>query len=229
MLHEGLGSVAMWKDFPHRVAQATGRDVVAYSRAGYGRSSPAALPVRRPLHARRGAGRAAAAARRAGDRRDRCCSATATAASIALIHAAASRAAGRRARADGAARAGRGRLDRQHRRGEGRVADDRPARAARALPRRRRRRLHRLERHLAASGFPRLEHRGLRARRHLPGAGDPGARTTSTARLDQVRRIARAAPDVELVELADCRHSPHRDQPDAVLAALARFVDRLEL
>ena len=44
MLHEGLGSVAMWKDFPHRVAHATGRDVVAYSRAGYGRSSPAALP-----------------------------------------------------------------------------------------------------------------------------------------------------------------------------------------
>jgi pimeloyl-ACP methyl ester carboxylesterase len=29
------------------------------------------------------------------------------------------------------------------------------------------------------------------------------------------------------VELADCRHSPHRDQPDAVLAALVRFVDRL--
>ena len=41
MLHEGLGSVAMWKDFPHRVAHATGRDVVVYSRAGYGRSSPA--------------------------------------------------------------------------------------------------------------------------------------------------------------------------------------------
>jgi len=39
MLHEGLGSVAMWRDFPHRVAHATGRDVVVYSRAGYGRSS----------------------------------------------------------------------------------------------------------------------------------------------------------------------------------------------
>ena len=45
--------------------------------------------------------------------------------------------------------------------------------------------------------------------------------------MDQVERIARLAPDVELVRLADCRHSPHRDQPDAVLEALVRFVDRL--
>ena len=45
--------------------------------------------------------------------------------------------------------------------------------------------------------------------------------------MDQIERIARLAPDVELVRLADCRHSPHRDQPDAVLEALVRFVDRL--
>ena len=43
----------------------------------------------------------------------------------------------------------------------------------------------------------------------------------------QVERIAHLAPDVDLVQLADCRHSPHRDQPDAVLEALVRFVDRL--
>jgi pimeloyl-ACP methyl ester carboxylesterase len=41
MLHEGLGSVSMWKDFPHRVAHAANRNVLAYSRAGYGRSSSA--------------------------------------------------------------------------------------------------------------------------------------------------------------------------------------------
>jgi len=29
------------------------------------------------------------------------------------------------------------------------------------------------------------------------------------------------------VKLGDCRHSPHRDQPDAVLDAIARFVDRV--
>jgi pimeloyl-ACP methyl ester carboxylesterase len=35
MLHEGLGSVAMWRDFPKRVAEATGCPVVVYSRYGY--------------------------------------------------------------------------------------------------------------------------------------------------------------------------------------------------
>jgi pimeloyl-ACP methyl ester carboxylesterase len=44
LLHEGLGSVAMWRDFPDRLAEAAGRSVFAYSRAGYGRSSPVALP-----------------------------------------------------------------------------------------------------------------------------------------------------------------------------------------
>ncbi|NOY13828.1 MAG: alpha/beta hydrolase [Deltaproteobacteria bacterium] len=46
-LHEGLGCVAMWKDFPRQVAQLTGCRVLTYSRAGYGRSDPCPLP--RPL------------------------------------------------------------------------------------------------------------------------------------------------------------------------------------
>ena len=47
MLHEGLGCVALWRDFPARVAEATGMGVFAYSRAGYGRSDRATLP--RPI------------------------------------------------------------------------------------------------------------------------------------------------------------------------------------
>jgi pimeloyl-ACP methyl ester carboxylesterase len=47
MLHEGLGSAALWGDFPDKLAAATGVTVLAYSRAGYGASSPVALP--RPL------------------------------------------------------------------------------------------------------------------------------------------------------------------------------------
>jgi pimeloyl-ACP methyl ester carboxylesterase len=47
MLHEGLGSAALWGDFPQALQAATGIGVFAYSRAGYGASSPAALP--RPL------------------------------------------------------------------------------------------------------------------------------------------------------------------------------------
>ena len=38
MLHEGLGSVGMWKDFPERVANATGCGVLVYSRYGHGKS-----------------------------------------------------------------------------------------------------------------------------------------------------------------------------------------------
>jgi pimeloyl-ACP methyl ester carboxylesterase len=45
--------------------------------------------------------------------------------------------------------------------------------------------------------------------------------------MDQLARIERGADDVRLLKLEDCRHSPHRDQPDAVLEAIARFVDRI--
>ena len=38
MLHEGLGSVSMWKDFPKQVAESTGCGVLAYSRYGHGKS-----------------------------------------------------------------------------------------------------------------------------------------------------------------------------------------------
>src|SRR6202795_2824678 len=43
-LHEGLGSVAMWRDFPSRVAHATNCNAVAYSRYGYGNSEPLSEP-----------------------------------------------------------------------------------------------------------------------------------------------------------------------------------------
>lgn len=47
LLHEGLGSVALWGDFPEKLQAATGLGVFVYSRAGYGASSPVKLP--RPL------------------------------------------------------------------------------------------------------------------------------------------------------------------------------------
>jgi pimeloyl-ACP methyl ester carboxylesterase len=40
MLHEGLGSLALWRDFPQRLSEATGRPTLAYSRVGYGASDP---------------------------------------------------------------------------------------------------------------------------------------------------------------------------------------------
>ncbi|WP_108880146.1 alpha/beta fold hydrolase [Anderseniella sp. Alg231-50] len=47
LLHEGLGSVSQWRDFPDLLATASGCAVLAYSRAGYGASAPVSLP--RPL------------------------------------------------------------------------------------------------------------------------------------------------------------------------------------
>ncbi len=43
-LHEGLGCVSMWRDFPLKVAEATRCGALVYSRAGYGNSDPVALP-----------------------------------------------------------------------------------------------------------------------------------------------------------------------------------------
>lgn len=39
-LHEGLGSVALWRDWPAALCEATGRDGIVYSRRGYGWSDP---------------------------------------------------------------------------------------------------------------------------------------------------------------------------------------------
>jgi pimeloyl-ACP methyl ester carboxylesterase len=39
-LHEGLGSVALWRDFPDKLAAATGAPALVYSRYGYGKSDP---------------------------------------------------------------------------------------------------------------------------------------------------------------------------------------------
>jgi pimeloyl-ACP methyl ester carboxylesterase len=44
LLHEGLGSAALWGGFPDKLAAATGAGVFAYSRAGYGQSRPGQMP-----------------------------------------------------------------------------------------------------------------------------------------------------------------------------------------
>lgn len=44
MLHEGLGSAGLWGDFPEKLQAATGAGVFAYSRSGYGASTPVKLP-----------------------------------------------------------------------------------------------------------------------------------------------------------------------------------------
>ncbi len=44
LLHEGLGSISLWRDFPAKLAAETGRETVVWSRRGYGRSSSLPKP-----------------------------------------------------------------------------------------------------------------------------------------------------------------------------------------
>ena len=42
--------------------------------------------------------------------------------------------------------------------------------------------------------------------------------------LAQIRGIARLVPQTQLLEIADCGHSPHRDQPQALIDAATAFI-----
>lgn len=44
--------------------------------------------------------------------------------------------------------------------------------------------------------------------------------------LEQIRGIARRAPQTQLLELPDCGHSPHRDRPEPLIAAATAFIRR---
>ena len=48
LLHEGLGSASMWKEIPKLLYEELGLNILFYSRAGYGKSSPVKLP--RPIN-----------------------------------------------------------------------------------------------------------------------------------------------------------------------------------
>ena len=44
--------------------------------------------------------------------------------------------------------------------------------------------------------------------------------------LEQIHGVARRVPQTECLVLAECRHSPHRDQPEALINAAAEFIQR---
>jgi pimeloyl-ACP methyl ester carboxylesterase len=225
MLHEGLGSIAMWRDFPHRLAHATASRVVAYSRYGYGRSEPLqtpravrymhdealvtlpqlldALVVERPILVGHSDG-----------------------ASIALIHAGAAP----RPVIGVVAMAPHVVVE------DISVASIAAARGAYETTdlRDKLARYH-ADVDSAFRGWNDIwlhpDFRGWNIEEYLPRIACPvlaiQGEDDEYGTMDQLARIAKGARDVELVKLEDCRHSPHRDQPDAVLEAIARFVDRI--
>lgn len=50
LLHDSLGSVRLWRDFPERLAEATGLGVLAYDRRGHGASDPFGPAARTPAY-----------------------------------------------------------------------------------------------------------------------------------------------------------------------------------
>ena len=88
LLHEGLGSVRLWREFPAALAEATGMRVVAFSRFGHGDSAPPPRP-RTPRFMHEEAHEVLPAVLRAMDIDEPLLVGHSDGASIALIHASA--------------------------------------------------------------------------------------------------------------------------------------------
>jgi pimeloyl-ACP methyl ester carboxylesterase len=233
-LHEGLGSVAMWRDWPDRLCAATGRAGVVYSRQGYGRSDPTPDVRGEPAerHGRR-SGRLRpdymhrealdvlpALLRRLGLARPVLVGHS-DGGTIALLHASRHPVAAcvvlaphviveevslrsieraREAYTKGDLRA---RLSRYHADVDGAFWQWNDV--------------------WLSPGFRAFDIREDCRRIQAPllaiqGVDDP------YGSMAQIHDIAAAAPHARLVELAACGHSPHRDQPEAVTAAIAGFL-----
>jgi pimeloyl-ACP methyl ester carboxylesterase len=224
-LHEGLGSVAMWRDFPGRVAHAAGCDALVYSRYGYGNSEPLAadrdvrymhdeaLVALPQLLDKLGLARPILVGHSDG-------------ASIALIHAGSA----------GRALAGVVVLAPHVLVEDVSVTSIAAAKLAYETTdlRARLARYH-ADVDLAFWGWNRIwlapAFRDWNIEEYLPGIGCPvlaiQGEDDEYGTMEQLRRIGAGVRDAELVALADCRHSPHKDQPEATLEAIVRFVDRV--
>jgi len=232
-LHEGLGSLAMWKDWPQRLCAAGGYRGLVYSRYGYGRSTPRPpherwTPDFMHVQAQDTLPRLLAAVGIGSAGRAPWLFGHSDGASIALIHAAThpdavagviavaphilvedvSIASIERARDAYRTTDLRTRLARYH-------ADPDSAfwgwNDIWLDPDFRSWSIEAMLRHLRCPVLA------------LQGVDD------EYGTLAQVRGIRAAAPQTTIVELPNCGHSPHRDQPDALLRAVTQFIGRHEL
>jgi pimeloyl-ACP methyl ester carboxylesterase len=225
LLHEGLGSVAMWRDFPAKLAAATGCPALVYSRYGYGRSEPLAAPHAAD-YMHREALEALPALRAALGLEDVILVGHSDGASIALVHAGARRWPVRALVVEaphvfcedvsiGSIRAAKAAYE------EGEL----------------RQRLARYHAHVDSAfrgwndAWLLPEFRQWNIEDYLPGIscpllavqGEDDAYGT-LAQLDAIER--QVAGRFERLVLAQCGHSPHREQEAATLAAMADFIAR---
>ena len=224
-LHEGLGSVALWKDFPQRLAHASGCNALVYSRQGYGRSSPLTGP-RQPDFMHVEALEVLPALLDALAVSDPVLFGHSDGASIALIHAAS----GIRPVRGAILLAPHVMVEEVCVRSIAAARDSYAGSelGARLAP-------YHADPEGAFRGWcdiwldPRFRDWNIEAevaRIRCPLLAIQGY-DDEYGTMEQIDRIARLVPDTELLRLQDCRHSPHRDQPDAVIAASTRFIDRL--
>ena len=223
LLHEGLGCVAMWRDFPDQLAAATGCRVVVWSRAGYGGSQPwpearqpdylhreaqqalpellAALAIERPLLIGHSDG-ASIALIFAGSFPDVPCGIAVMAPHVFVEDV--TLAGIRQARAAWANTDLPQKLARYHHERAPRVFNDwndtwlAPAFGD-----------WNIEEYLARIACPVLA---------IQGEDD------EYATMRQIEAIGERLPGTQLLKLARCGHTPQRDQQAAVLAALTAFV-----
>jgi pimeloyl-ACP methyl ester carboxylesterase len=228
LLHEGLGCVALWRDFPMRLAAATGWGVFVYSRAGYGQSDPDDLP--RPLdYMTREAVEVLPQVLAAFGFRRGVLMGHSDGATIAAIHG--------------------GSVSDQRIRGLvlmaphfftesvglARIAEAREA-FARTDLKDRLARYHRDPEHTFRGwneawldpGFADWNVGDVIDYLRIPVLAIQG-REDEYGTLAQIAEIeTRSYAPVEVVVLDDCRHAPHIDQPEAVLTAVTDFLARLE-
>ena len=224
-LHEGLGSISMWRDFPSRIAHATGCKALVYSRYGYGNSAALAAPrrasfmhdealqalpelldklqVRRPILFGHSDGASIALICAGGSGLE--FAGVVAMAPHVMVEDVCIRSI-RQAKLSYETTNLREKLARYH-------AD--PDSAFRGwndiwldaeFPN------WNIEEYLPRIACPLLA---------IQGDDD------EYGTMEQIERIGRLARDADLVKLKDCRHSPHRDQPEAVIEAVVRFADRI--
>jgi pimeloyl-ACP methyl ester carboxylesterase len=226
-LHEGLGSVSLWRDFPAALAEATGCPALAYSRQGYGRSDPVTLP--RPLSFMHDEARTALPTLlEAAGIDDAILVGHSDGASIAIVYAGEC---GKHVRALV--------LEAPHVFVEDvcveAIAKTRETFRTGGLR-------ERLTRHHGsnvdgafygwADSWLDPAFRAWNLEEFLPGITVPTliiqGEDDEYGTLEQVERVSRQlSGPVERTILANCGHSPHRDQPEATLGAMSKFIRRL--
>lgn len=218
-LHEGLGSAGLWRDFPRKAAEATGLGAFVYSRAGYGASDAAAMP--RPVRYMHDEAELLPEILAAAGIGDPLLVGHSDGASIALIYA-------------GSGGPARGLvLEAPHvfseEMGLASIAKAREAYERGEL----RGRLAKYHRNVDAAfwGWNRPwldpEFRKWNLEEFLPRVQAPilvvQGEDDEYGTRKQVDAIQRGAGAVQVLMLPHCGHSPHRDQPEATLRAIAAF------